>query len=138
MSYATDSVEINVVIAAACVPAMRPVFLIAFRRPGASYYRSLARRHKSYQVHPSTHDKMGNDSLGDINPVPNILMGVNGDGEGLESNESRILHTVEMDVRYEENGGHEESKWKAYADRERMVMGLEYCDIMEHGRNVGG
>ena len=109
MSHATDSVEINVVIMAACVPAMRPVFLIALRRPGALYYRSSARQHISYQVHPSSHDRMGNGSAGDFTLVSSTWKGADGDGEGLVQDESRILHTVEMDVRYEDNSGHEGS-----------------------------
>ena len=109
MSHATDSAEINVVIAAACVPAIRPVFLILFHRPGASYYRSSASRHKSNQVHPSSHDRLGNDNVGHINPVISPLKGLDGDGEGLVPSENRIVHTVEMDIRYEEDVGHEES-----------------------------
>ena len=109
MSPATDSVEINVVIAAACVPAIRPVFLILFHRPGASYYRSSASRHKSNQVHPLTHDRLGNDNVGHIYPVISSLKGSDGDSEGLVPSESRILHTFEMDIRYEKYVGHEES-----------------------------
>ena len=109
MSHATDSVEINVVIGAACVLAIRPVFLIIFRRPGASYYRSSASRHKSNQAHPSSHDRLGNDNVGHINPVISSFKGSDGDGEGLVPSENRIVHTVEMDIRYEEDVGHEES-----------------------------
>ncbi len=109
MSHATSSVELNVIIMAAFVPAMSTVFLIAFRRPGASYYRSSARRKESHQVHPSLHDRMGNGSAEDINPVSSTWKGADGNSEGLVQDESRILHTVELDVRYEDNGGHEES-----------------------------
>ena len=109
MSHATDSVEINVVIAAACVPARRPVFLILFHRPGASYYRSSASQHRSNQVHPSSHGRLEDDNVGNINRVIGSLKGSDGDGEGLVSSQSMILHTVEMDIRYEEDVGHEES-----------------------------
>ena len=52
---------------------------------------------------------MGNESVGQINQVMSTWKGADGDGEGLVPNESRISHTVEMCIKYEENGRHEES-----------------------------
>ena len=36
---------------------MRPLYLIVFRRPGADHYRRWPRQRRSYQRHPSPHDK---------------------------------------------------------------------------------
>ena len=83
MFPAADIVDIKAVIAAPCVPAMGPVLLIAFRRPGASYYRSSAHRNKSYQVHPSPHKRIGYDSVGDIERGISTWKRADGDGEGL-------------------------------------------------------
>ena len=34
----THSVEINAIIIAACIPTLRPVYLVLFRKPGAEFY----------------------------------------------------------------------------------------------------
>ena len=109
MFPAADIVDIKAVIAAPCVPAMGPVLLIAFRRPGASYYRSSAHRNKSYQVHPSPHKRIGYDSVGDIERGISTWKRADGDGEGLVPNQSRILYIMERHLRHEDNGRQEES-----------------------------
>ena len=37
------SIEMNVIIIAACIPTLRPVFLVLFRRPGADNFRASVR-----------------------------------------------------------------------------------------------
>ena len=47
----------NVIIIAACIPTLRPIFLILFKRPGASNFRSNRNRHhSSYQKTPDSND----------------------------------------------------------------------------------
>ena len=47
----------NVIIIAACIPTLRPVFLMLFSRPGASAFGSKQnRRHSSYRKTPDSND----------------------------------------------------------------------------------
>ena len=46
----------NVIIIAACIPTLRPIFLILFKRPGASNFRSNRNRHSSYKKTPDSND----------------------------------------------------------------------------------
>ena len=47
----------NVIIIAACIPTLRPIFLIVFRRPGASKFGSNRNRHhSSYKKTPDSND----------------------------------------------------------------------------------
>ena len=94
---------------AACVPAIRPLYLILFRRPGAEFYRGSSRQKRSYQRHASPHDKprkkRGPDtelmSL-DTGLNATTLGGTDGDGEGsVEQENGTIRQTVEMDVKYD-------------------------------------
>ena len=89
---------------AACVPPIRPLYLILFHRPGAEHYGGSK---KSYQRHTSPHDKprkkRGPDtelmSL-DTGWNPTTLRGTDGDGERLvELGNGMIRQTVEMDVK---------------------------------------
>lgn len=75
------SSEMNSIIWAACIPTLRPLFLVLFNRPGSEAYRV----HKGYQQQspPSIH---GHNRL-------------NTDVRGLADN--RIRQTIEMDVRYD-------------------------------------
>ena len=54
------SIEMNVIIIAACIPTLRPLCLVLFRRPGASHYRS-SRRHRG----SSRHGQAGSNDLED-------------------------------------------------------------------------
>lgn len=50
-------IEMNVIIIAACIPTLRPIFLILFRRPGASNFGSNRNRHhSSYKKTPDSND----------------------------------------------------------------------------------
>ena len=89
---------------AACVPAMRPLYLIVFRRPGADHYRQWPRQRRSYQRQPSPHDKprkkRGPDtelmSLG-TEWNADTLRGSEGGGEGLvEQGNPTTRQTLEM------------------------------------------
>ena len=47
----------NVIIIAACIPTLRPIFLILFERPGSSKFRSNRnRQHSSYKKTPDSND----------------------------------------------------------------------------------
>ena len=47
----------NVIIIAACIPTLRPIFLILFKRPGGSKFRSHQNRHhSSYKKTPDSND----------------------------------------------------------------------------------
>ncbi|MCJ1282166.1 hypothetical protein MMC26_001489 [Xylographa opegraphella] len=94
-----NTVEINVVIIAACIPALRPVYLLIFRRPGAEAYSS---RNKSHQMH----------SVGREAPVP-LKPNTNSDADPPNGWEDRtnlvsfpthsgIMQTVDLDVDFED------------------------------------
>ncbi|KAL8883168.1 MAG: hypothetical protein Q9192_007396 [Flavoplaca navasiana] len=44
-----NALEVNIIIVAACIPTLRPLFLVLFQRPGATAYLK-----KSYQMTPRT------------------------------------------------------------------------------------
>jgi len=46
----------NVIIIAAYIPTLRPLFLILFRRPGADHYLEQRRPHSSYQKTGESND----------------------------------------------------------------------------------
>ena len=58
------SIEMNVIIIAACIPTLRPLFLVLFNQPGASHYRPslLEKRSRSYQKTPDSKDSSGSSS----------------------------------------------------------------------------
>ena len=50
-------IEMNIIIIAACIPTLRPLFLILFKHKGSSQYRSgRDRRHSSYQKAADSND----------------------------------------------------------------------------------
>lgn len=59
MIHLLPSMEMNIIIIAACIPTLRPLFLILFNRPGAAQYLSgnkkssssgLPSRQRAYQI----------------------------------------------------------------------------------------
>ena len=48
-------IEMNVIIIAACIPTLRPLFLVLFKRPGADNFRASVRErgHSSYYYRSS-------------------------------------------------------------------------------------
>ncbi|MCJ1405544.1 hypothetical protein MMC11_008772 [Xylographa trunciseda] len=93
-----NTVEINVVIIAACIPALRPVYLLVFRRPGAEAYTS---RNKSYHMHSA-----GREVPLSLQPS---TKGHGGPPNGWEDRtnlvqppaHSGIVQTVDLDVDFE-------------------------------------
>lgn len=53
-----DSIEMNVIIIAACIPTLRPIFLILFKLPGADNFRASVRErgHSSYYYRTADSD----------------------------------------------------------------------------------
>ena len=49
------SVEINAIIIAACIPTLRPVYLVLLRRPGAENYK--ARSKSSTYIYSNEHER---------------------------------------------------------------------------------
>ncbi len=52
------SIEMNIIIIAACIPTFRPIFLILFKRPGANHFRTSVRErgHSSYYYRTADSD----------------------------------------------------------------------------------
>ncbi|KAL9065556.1 MAG: hypothetical protein Q9161_008160 [Pseudevernia consocians] len=106
-------VEVNVVTMAACAPAIRPLYLILFRLPGAEHYREKSRRKRSYERHLSLSDKphMRRDpdmELMSLDTDWNVttVRGAEGDGEGMvRQADGAIRQTVKMEVRYDTEPG---------------------------------
>ena len=94
---------------AACVPAIRPLYLILLHRPGAENYGGSSRQKKSYQRQNSPHDKLRKKKGPDTEIMSldtgwnaTTLRGTDGDGEGLVGQgDGAITQTIEMDVRYD-------------------------------------
>ena len=127
-----NSVEINVVIVAACVPTLRPMYLILFRRPGAEHYggkgitggsRSGKKSYgkNAYVMHSDSRD-------GFVRRTPSPIGGRRGvadverqygyrDPEAEQGGSKGITQTVEMDVRY--------------AEREALERGQKFEDSWE-------
>ena len=53
-----DRIEMNVIIIAACIPTLRPIFLILFKLPGANNFRASVRErgHSSYYYRTADSD----------------------------------------------------------------------------------
>lgn len=51
-------IEMNVIIIAACIPTLRPIFLVLFKRPGAANFRASVRErgHSSYYYRTTDSD----------------------------------------------------------------------------------
>ena len=98
---------------ASCVPTLRPLYLILFRRPGAEHYGGSSRQKRSYQRHTSPDAKFRKNKGPDTELMSSdtgwnatTLRGTDGDGEGLvKPGEATIRQTVEMDVRYDSESG---------------------------------
>ena len=103
---------------AACIPPIRPLYLILFHRPGAEQYRASSRQKRFYQRHTSPHDKPRKKRSPDTELMSldtgwnaTTLRGTDGDGERLvelgngeglgELGNGAIRQTVEMDVRFD-------------------------------------
>ena len=92
-----------------CVPAIRPLYLILFHRPGAEHYDRSSRQKRSYHRQISPHDKVRKIRSPDTELMSlgtgwnaTTLRGTGGDGEGLvEQGDKTIRQTVEVDVRYD-------------------------------------
>ena len=55
----TRRIEMNVIIIAACIPTLRPIFVVLFKRPGADNFRASVRErgHSSYYYRASNTDR---------------------------------------------------------------------------------
>lgn len=99
-----NSNEINTVIIAACIPTLRPLFLIVFRRPGGEKY--LAKN--EYQSHGSSGErptKLGTTSTGTSDAVASSAGHGHrwlqvGNQQDLHRQDGNIRQTIEMDVTY--------------------------------------
>ena len=112
-SLVLNSVEINVVIMAACVPAIRPLYLILFHRPGAEHYRKSSRQKPSYRRHFSWYDTPRKRRGPDTELISSgtgwntsALVGTDGDGEGLvKQGDMTVRNTMELDATYDSETG---------------------------------
>ncbi|CAD6588649.1 MAG: hypothetical protein ASARMPREDX12_003397 [Alectoria sarmentosa] len=61
-----NGIEMNVIIIAACIPTLRPIFLILFKRPGAQNFRASVRErgHSSYYYRTSDSDESKKSTTG--------------------------------------------------------------------------
>ena len=93
----------------ACVPAIRPLYMILFHRPGAENYRRSSRQKRAYQRQISPHDKPRKIRSPDTELMSlgtgwngTTLRGTGGDGEGLvDQGNKTIRQTVEVNVRFD-------------------------------------
>ncbi len=61
----THRIEMNVIIIAACIPTLRPLCLVIFKRPDGDAYRLSATKykHSSYQKTPDSNDSSQSKSI---------------------------------------------------------------------------
>lgn len=84
-------IEMNVIIIAACIPTLRPVFLILFKRPGASNFRASVRErgHSSYYYRTSGYDKSNRMTTGFSKAFDKRASGVaNGSTEAINTGDA--------------------------------------------------
>ena len=95
-----DSVEINAVIIAACIPTLRPIYLVLFGKPGAELYHPK-RSKPSFRL-PSSERDTSTELEGALSEPQKAFAGDGADVshdmmvDPLES----IRHTVDIDVSY--------------------------------------
>lgn len=89
--------ETNVVIVAACIPTLRPLFLILFRRPGSEIYKGKGNSH-SREGRPKLSHVSAPIGISDSSTA--TAVGIEeGDGSWLELGPERgIQQTIELDV----------------------------------------
>ena len=60
------SIEMNVIIIAACIPTLRPIFLVLFNRPGVENFRASVRErgHSSYYYRTADSDRSNGTIIG--------------------------------------------------------------------------
>ncbi len=101
----SPSAELHGIIIGSCLPTLRPLYLIVFRRPGREAY--IAKRNQSYELEgslPGSHNSRIRQAK----------------RERTQSDESFIVpgirHTVDMEVSFEPQGhAHHESTWPVKA-----------------------
>ena len=92
------SIEINIVIIAACIPTLRPIYLIFFRRPGSEEFTS---RKRSYHLH-----SLGREVPKELNRIDTSQEGIVNDyqnepTESFAPPKGAIRMTVDVDISYE-------------------------------------
>ena len=86
---------------AACVPAMRPIYISVFRSQAPSAYNPYAPNKNSYMLHSSSNGRARSSNAKRAGAEPDARWkGVDGDGEGLVIGDG-ISQTVHLDVIYE-------------------------------------
>lgn len=86
-----NGIEMNVIIIAACIPTLRPVFLMLFKRPGASNFRASVRErgHSSYYYRTSGYDKSNRMTTGFSKAFDKRASGVaNGSTEAINTGDA--------------------------------------------------
>ncbi len=76
------SIEMNVIIIAACIPTLRPIFLVLCKRPGAENFRASVRErgHSSYYYRTA-----------DFDGSKRMITGSSGTSKGFDQRASRAM-----------------------------------------------
>ena len=96
----------NIIIIAACIPTLRPIFLLLSGRPGASQFRfNRNRRHSSYKQAPDSNDSkpLTIGSAGVTKAFPNAPQNSKwSDTDGTITSETTI-HVVSRECESQDN-----------------------------------
>ncbi|MCJ1459452.1 hypothetical protein MMC28_009831 [Mycoblastus sanguinarius] len=65
-----NGIEMNVIIVAACIPTLRPIFLILFKRPGAAHFHTTLNE-RSHTSYPRTSDSNNQSSATTASTITN-------------------------------------------------------------------
>ena len=113
------SIEMNVIIIAACIPTLRPIFLILFKRPGANQFRASVRErgHSSYYFRTADSDGSKNTATESSATSKAFDEGtsraITGSAEAInkDSNDSGGVIQVESRELGSQEGETEEGEW---------------------------
>ena len=103
----SPSAELHGIIIGSCLPTLRPLYLIVFRRPGREAYTSKQNQgYKFKEPSPGSYDsRTSQANRGKARSDESFIM-------------SGIRHTVDMDVSFEPQGqehDHHDSTWPVKA-----------------------
>lgn len=103
----------NIIIIAACIPTLRPIFVILFSRPGASAFGSKRnRRHSSYRKTPDSNDSkpLTIGSAASTKAFPNAPVNSKWSDTNCSSTNATTIHVTSRECESQDNET-EEGEW---------------------------
>lgn len=95
----------NVIIIAACIPTLRPIFLVLFKRPGAANFRASVRERGHSSYYYRTADSDGSKKTTEFSALSKSFdkrgsRGMTGSSEAINNKDSvNSVHAVRVESR---------------------------------------